>query len=46
MIKKLFLSAVAVAAFAFAANAQTNIQSFYDFGRGFATSTVEMFKGS
>ena len=45
MIKKLFLSAVAVAAFAFAANAQTNIQSFYDFGRGYATSTVEMFKG-
>lgn len=45
MSKKILLSAAAAIAFAFAANAQTNIQSFYDFGRGYATSTVEMFKG-
>lgn len=27
------------------ADAQTNLQLFYDFGRGYATSTFEMYKG-
>lgn len=47
MSKKILLSAAAVIGFAFAANAQTNLQTFYDFGsdRGHFTTTLEMFKG-
>ena len=46
MFKKLILAA-AVAAFGFAqgAQAQTNLQFFYDFGRGYATTTLEGFYG-
>lgn len=41
------LAAVAAFAFAQSANAQTNLQTFYDFGkdRGHFTTTLEMFKG-
>ncbi|MBR1869765.1 MAG: DUF5020 family protein, partial [Bacteroidales bacterium] len=48
MSTKTFL-AVAAAAFAFSlgAKAQTNVQTFYDFGkdRSYVTTTFEMFKG-
>jgi len=45
-MKKLIVAA-AVAAFGFAqmANAQTNLQTFYDFDRECVTTTTEMFKG-
>ena len=48
MSKKLFLAAaVAVVAFAQGAKAQTNLQTFYDFGkgRGYFTTTLEGFYG-
>ena len=46
-MKKSFFFAAAAAALALSqtAGAQTNIQTFYDFGRGYATTTFEMFKG-
>ena len=46
-MKKSFFFAAAAAALALSqtAGAQTNIQTFYDFGRGYATTTLEMFKG-
>ena len=43
-MKKVIISIAAVLV-AFAANAQTNLQTFYDFGRDYVTTTVEMFKG-
>jgi len=44
MSKKLFLAAaVAALAFAQGAKAQTNLQVFYDFGRGHFTTTLEGF---
>lgn len=46
-IKSILLAAVAVAACAFGAQAQTNLQTFYDFGkdRGHFTTTLEGFYG-
>ena len=43
MFKKLFIAAFALLALATAANAQTNFQTFYDFGRGHFTTTMEGF---
>ena len=43
MLKKLFFAAFAVFAFAQGVNAQTNFQTFYDFGRGHVTTTLEGF---
>ncbi|MBR5034216.1 MAG: DUF5020 family protein [Bacteroidales bacterium] len=43
MFKKLFVAAFALLAMATAANAQTNFQTFYDFGRGHFTTTMEGF---
>ena len=43
MFKKLFIAAFALLAMATAANAQTNFQTFYDFGRGHFTTTMEGF---
>lgn len=45
-MKKVII-AVAAAALCFAqgAKAQTNLQTFYDLGRGYVTTTFEMFKG-
>ena len=45
MKKKLFIAAVAVCAFAIGAKAQTNLQTFYDFGRNrdHFTTTLEGF---
>jgi hypothetical protein len=43
MKKKLFIAAVAVCAFAVAASAQTNFQTFYDLGRKHFTTTLEGF---
>lgn len=45
--KKLIFAAVAALAFAISAKAQTNVQTFYDFGkdRNYVTTTFEMFKG-
>ena len=45
MIKKLFVAAFAVLALAQGAKAQTNFQTFYDFGRGHFTTTLEGFYG-
>ena len=46
MFKKSILTvAVATLAFAFTAKAQTNLQLFYDLGRGYATTTFEGFYG-
>lgn len=45
MKKTILLAASALLYFAQGAEAQTNLQTFYDFGRGYATTTVEMFKG-
>lgn len=48
MSNKTILSvAVAAMAFSFGAKAQTNVQTFYDFGkdRNYVTTTFEMFKG-
>ena len=44
---KHFFAAAAVIAFAQGAFAQTNVQTFYDFGNGrnYITTTFEMFKG-
>ena len=46
-MKKSFFFAAAAAALAVSqiASAQTNLQTFYDLGRGYATTTLEMFKG-
>ena len=44
-MKKLLVIAAAVLASVQFAAAQTNLQTFYDLGRGYATTTVEMFKG-
>ena len=45
--KRIFFVAVAALAFAISAKAQTNVQTFYDFGkdRKYVTTTFEMFKG-
>jgi len=43
--KFVFAAAVAALALSVSANAQTNLQVFYDAGRGYATTTFEMFKG-
>ena len=45
MLKKTILAALAAFAFALGANAQTNLQTFYDFGhdRGHFTTTLEGF---
>lgn len=43
MIKKLFVAAFALLAMATTVNAQTNFQTFYDFGRGHFTTTMEGF---
>ena len=43
MFKKIFIAAFALFAMATAANAQTNFQTFYDFGRGHFTTTMEGF---
>ena len=45
--KPILAAAVAALAFSFAAKAQTNVQTFYDFGkdRKYVTTTFEMFKG-
>lgn len=47
MLKKLFIIAAIALGFAAKANAQTNVQLFYDLGkdRQYATTTFEMFKG-
>lgn len=37
------IAAAAALAFSASANAQTNLQTFYDFGRGYATTTLEGF---
>ena len=42
---KKHIIALAAVLVAFSANAQTNLQTFYDFGRNYVTTTVEMFKG-
>lgn len=44
-MKKLIIAACAALAFGFSANAQTNLQTFYDLGRGYATTTIEGFYG-
>lgn len=44
-MKKLIIAAAAALAFASVANAQTNLQTFYDLGRGYATTTLEGFYG-
>ena len=45
--KPIIAAAIAALAFSFAAKAQTNVQTFYDFGkdRKYVTTTFEMFKG-
>ena len=47
MKKGLLAAAFAVLFFAQGAKAQTNLQTFYDFGKGrqYVTTTIEMFKG-
>ena len=42
-MKKIFISLFAILALGLTANAQTNFQTFYDFGRGHFTSTLEGF---
>ncbi|MBR0531726.1 MAG: DUF5020 family protein [Bacteroidales bacterium] len=46
-IKPIIAAAIAALAFSFSAKAQTNVQTFYDFGkdRKYVTTTFEMFKG-
>ena len=44
-MKKLIIAAVAALALAQVASAQTNLQMFYDLGRGYATTTLEGFYG-
>lgn len=43
MFKKIFIAAFALLAMGQMANAQTNFQTFYDFGRGYVTTTMEGF---
>ena len=45
--KPIIAAAIAALAFSFVAKAQTNVQTFYDFGkdRQYVTTTFEMFKG-
>ncbi|MBP5505069.1 MAG: DUF5020 family protein [Bacteroidales bacterium] len=43
MAKKFFIAAFALLAMATTVNAQTNFQTFYDFGRGHFTTTMEGF---
>ena len=43
MFKKLIIAAFALLAMATTVNAQTNFQTFYDFGRGHFTTTMEGF---
>ena len=43
MSKKIIIAAFAVFALALGAKAQTNLQMFYDLGRGYATTTFEGF---
>ena len=43
MKKTIIATAVAALALAQAASAQTNLQMFYDLGRGYATTTLEGF---
>ena len=43
MVKKFFIAAFALLALATTANAQTNFQTFYDFGRKHFTTTMEGF---
>ena len=43
MLKKLFIAAVAALALGITAGAQTNFQTFYDFGRKHFTTTLEGF---
>ena len=45
MRKKLFIAAFAAVALAQGVQAQTNLQMFYDLGRGYATTTFEGFYG-
>lgn len=42
-MKKIFISLFAILALGLTANAQTNFQTFYDFGRGHFTTTLEGF---
>lgn len=42
-MRKLFVAAIAALALALGAKAQTNLQTFWDFGRGYATTTFEGF---
>lgn len=44
-MKKLFVTSLCALGMIASASAQTNLQTFYDFGRGHATTTLEMFKG-
>jgi len=44
MKRILLLAAFATMCFCQGAKAQTNLQTFYDLGRGYATTTFEMFK--
>lgn len=44
MRKAFALASIAILAFAFNAKAQTNLQTYYDAGRGYASTTFEMFK--
>ena len=43
MRKHIFAIIIAALASGIAASAQTNLQTFYDFGRGYATTTIEGF---
>lgn len=45
MKTKFIIAAAAALALCATANAQTNLQTFYDFGRGYATTTIEGFYG-
>jgi len=45
MKKRLLFGITAAFLFVSMAKAQTNVQLFYDFGRQYATTTFEMFKG-
>lgn len=42
-MKKIFISLFAILALSLTVNAQTNFQTFYDFGRGHFTTTLEGF---
>ncbi|MCQ2141446.1 MAG: DUF5020 family protein [Bacteroidales bacterium] len=45
MKKLIFVMAAAILGLSQSAKAQTNLQTFYDFGREHVTTTLEMFKG-